>query len=73
MNEKVSSRANVKESVPQGSFLILLLCLIYNNDLLKGLSTKAKLFADNQHYFFVIHDSSTTRNELNDDLVKIND
>ena len=42
------------------------------NDLPKGLSSNAKLFADEASLFSVIHDSSTTRNELNDDLVKRN-
>ena len=46
--------------------------LIYINDLPRGLSSNAKLFADNTLLFSVIHDSSTTRNELNDDFVKIN-
>ena len=35
-------------------------------------SSNAKLFGDDTSLFSVIHDSSTTRNELNDDLVKIN-
>ena len=35
-------------------------------------SSNAKLFRDDTSLFSVIHDSSTTRNELNDDLVKIN-
>ena len=49
-----------------------LLFLICNNNLPKGLSSNAKLFADDDTSLFaVIHDSSTTRNELNDDLVKI--
>ena len=45
---------------------------IYINDLTKGLSSNAKLFADNTSLFSVIHDSSTTRNMLNNDLLKIN-
>ena len=44
---------------------------VYINDLPKGLSSNAKLFADDTSLFSVIRDSSNTRNELNDDLVKI--
>ena len=37
----------------------------------QGLSSDAKLFADDTSLFSVIPDSSTRRNELNDDLAKI--
>ena len=71
MNGQVSSWSNVKAGAPQSSILGPLLFLIYINDLPKGLSSNAKLYADDTSLFFVIHGSSTTRNELNDDLVKI--
>ena len=65
LNELVSSWANIKTGVPQGSILGQKLFLIYINDLPKCLSSNAKLFADNT-LFSVIHYSSATRNELND-------
>ena len=46
--------------------------LTYINDLPKGLSSNAKLFAGDRSLFSVIHDSIIMRNELNDDLVKMN-
>ena len=72
LNGQVSSWANVKSGIPQGSILGQLLFLIYINDLPKCLSPNGELFVDDTSLFSVIHDSSTTRNELNDDLVKIN-
>ena len=69
---KISSWVNVKSGVPKSSILGSLLFPIYVNDLPKGLSSNAKLFADGASLFFITHDSSTTRNESNDDLVKTN-
>ena len=60
LNEQVVSWANFKADVLQGSILGP-----YINDLPKGLSLNAKLFADDLSLF---SDSSATRNEL----VKIN-
>ena len=67
-----SPRGPILRQVLQGSIIGPLLFLTHINDLPKDLSSKAKLFADDTSLFSVIHDSSTTRNKLNDDLVKIN-
>ena len=45
--------------------------LIYINDLSEGLSTNAKLFADDTSLFSVIHDSQTSANVLKKDLEMI--
>ena len=50
-----------------------LLFLIYVNYLPKSLSSNAKLLTDDTSLFSVIHDGSSTRNELSHDMVKIND
>ena len=42
------------------------------NDLADGLSSNAKLFADDTSLFSVVHNVVTTAKELNNDLVKIN-
>ena len=49
-----------------------LLFLIYINDLADGLSSNAKLFADDTSLFSVIHDVDASANELNNDLYQIN-
>ena len=63
---------SVNVGAPHGSILGLLLFLIYINDLADGLSSNAKLFADNTSLFSVIHDVGTSANELNNDLYEIN-
>ena len=60
LDGQVFTWANVKAGVPKGSVF-----LIYINDLPKGLSSNAKLFPEDTSLFSIIHDSSTTRNELN--------
>ena len=53
------------------SILGPLLFLIYINDLTDGLSSNAKLFADDTSLFSVVHNANTTVKQLNNDLVKI--
>ena len=45
--------------------------MIYINDLADGLSSNAKLFADDTSLFSVVHNANTTAKELNNDSVKI--
>ena len=73
LNGQSSSWTNVNAGVPQGSILGPLLFLIYINDLPDGLSSNAKLFADDTSLFSVVHDINTSTIELNSDLKKIND
>ena len=72
LNGQVSDWSNVRAGVPPGSILGPLLLLIYINDLSEGLSSNAKLFADDTSFFSVVHDSNTSALELNSDLAKIN-
>ena len=72
LNGQVSDWPDVTAGVPQGFILDPLLFLIYINDSSEGLSSNAKLFADDTSLFSVIHDSSTSALELNSDLAKIN-
>ena len=71
LNGQTSSWADVNAGVPQGSILGPLLFLIYINDLADGLSSNAKLFADDTSLFSVAHNANTTVKQLNNDLVKI--
>ena len=62
---------NVNAGVPQGSVLGPLFFLIYINDLPQGLHSDAKLFANDNSLFSVIHDVDALSATLNNDLVKI--
>ena len=65
LNGQSSSWTSVNAGVPQGSILGPLLFLIYINDLPDGLSSDAKLFADDTSLFSVLHDIDTSTIELN--------
>ena len=72
LNGQFSIWKNVSAGVPQGSVFGPLLFLIYINDLTGGLSTNAKLFADDTSLFSVMHDIQTSANNLNKDLERAN-
>ena len=59
--------------VPQGSIFGPFLLLIYINNLSEKLCNIVKLFADDASLFSVIHDSETSKNDLNMDLEMIDD
>ena len=71
LNGQFSKWKNACVGVAQGSRLGPLLFLIYINDLTEGLSSNAKLFADDTFFFSVIHDSQTSENNLNEELERI--
>ena len=68
LNGQFSTWKNVGAEVPQGSILGPLLFLIYINHLTEGLSSNAKLFAEDTSLFSVIHGIQISANNLNKDL-----
>ena len=72
LNGQLSSWSNIESGVPQGSILGPLLFLIYINDLSEGLTTNAKLFADNVSLFSVVDNINLSATNLNSDVSKIN-
>ena len=63
-----SSWLPIKVGVPQGSILGPLLFLICINDLPDGLSSIAKLFADDASLFSIVQDPNESTKHLNLDL-----
>ena len=59
--------------VPQGSILESLLFLMYINNLTNYLSSRAKLFADDNSLFFVVFHVDVSAKEFNHNLTKVQD
>ena len=72
LDKQTSSWADDNAVAPQGSILDPRLFLIYIKDLVDGLSLNAKLFADGISFVFDAHNVNTSKDELSNDLVKIN-
>ena len=72
LNGQVSDWSDIRGGAPQISILGPFLFLIYINDSSEGLSSNAKLFADDMSLFSLIHDRITSALELNSNLAKIN-
>ena len=72
LNGQLSSWSNIKSGVPQGYILGTLLFFIYINDLSEGLTTNAKLFADDVLLFSVVVNINLSATHLNSGLSKIN-
>ena len=66
LNGQSSGWAVVNAGVPQGWILVPLLLLVYISNLSTGLSSNPRLFADDTSLFLVVHDRTTSANELND-------
>ena len=60
LNGQDSSWRDLNAGVPQGSILRPLLFLVHINDLLNGLKSNPKLFADDTSLFSVIHDVNSS-------------
>ena len=69
---KVSTWGNINTGVHQGSILGPLLFFIYISDPKEGLTTNAKLLANDTSLFSVVHDTQTSANDLKKDLEIIN-
>ena len=71
LNGQTSEWRKIMSGIPQGSVLGPLLFLIYINDLLDGISSLCKIFADDTSLFSKVYDIHKSASNLNDDLEKI--
>ena len=68
LNGKESNWKNIKAGVPQGSFLGLLLFVVYINDLTDNISSDMRIFADDSSLFTGVNGVNQTHDKLCKDL-----
>ena len=73
LNGQSSPWSSLMQELPENLFQVHYVFLIYCNDLSGGLSSNAKLFADDTSLFSAAHNIKAFAIELNSDLTKIND
>ena len=66
-----SEIGHIKAGVPQGAVLGPLIFLIYINDIMEGISSDIKLFADDTTLFIEVDDPNIAAGALNGNLDKI--
>jgi hypothetical protein len=73
INGKTSSWRTLEAGVPQGSVLGPLLFLVYINDLIAGMKSDARIFADDTSLFVIVDDPVTAHEVLSHDLGLVED
>ena len=73
LKSQSSSWLSIGAGLPQGLVLGPLFFLIYINDLLEGLNSEVKLFADDISLFSIVNCVNTSASTLNSDLLRMQD
>ena len=68
LNDQTSSWKNILTGILQGSLLLPLLFLIYVNDILNGIESICKIFADDASLFSKVKNATFFETQLNNDL-----